>query len=425
MAKKNKTKNVKKDAKTKNKNININIHIDQSKKTTGSNPKKSNIKTLPAFSAAPLSGGNYVRQFNQDPYYTQSQYEHMNLLKNYNNALKQNNQMITGFKDNNRNDQKLIQNMNGSTINREYKIDDDSHIFDDETTQEKLIEYEMNDDPRTNKEPENMILRKDTFQQLPYNDLNTKDELLMFNKTNIPYKQIKDVPENMSGTPKEEPKSETKSLTSSASKKFTPRSLDNIELAMRSDDIFYNGKKIFRNTDLKEGKIWSKTTGLFVDLNNDDYKNSVAKGTEHIYYTNNPYEINKTIQSFNENDPGYNQNWARYKQVKKKDLKAKKTIPRPQDEFSDSEDDKFQDTNLGSKMENSLSRILPPLPPITKNEDDNASMSSRISSMFSPKKLEAIPIPPPETRSAKYKKQEKPVEKTGTRRTISLGKNKT
>ena len=66
MVKKKITKNTKKQI--KNKNINIKIHIDQSKKTTGSNAKKSNIKTLPAYSAAPSSGGNYVGQFTQDPY---------------------------------------------------------------------------------------------------------------------------------------------------------------------------------------------------------------------------------------------------------------------------------------------------------------------------------------------------------------------
>lgn len=67
--------------KSKKNNINIKIHIDQSKKTTGM--RKSNIKTLPAgpaYSSAP-SSGNYVRQFAQDPYYSQSQNEHMNNLK--------------------------------------------------------------------------------------------------------------------------------------------------------------------------------------------------------------------------------------------------------------------------------------------------------------------------------------------------------
>ena len=67
--------------KSKKNNINIKIHIDQSKKTAGGNLRKSNIKTLPAYSSAPLGVSNYVRQ---DPYYSQSQYEHMNNLKKYN-----------------------------------------------------------------------------------------------------------------------------------------------------------------------------------------------------------------------------------------------------------------------------------------------------------------------------------------------------
>ena len=53
----------------------------------------------------------------------------MNLLKQYNNLVKQNNPLITsGFQDKNKNDQKLIRNMNDSTINREYKIDDDTIV---------------------------------------------------------------------------------------------------------------------------------------------------------------------------------------------------------------------------------------------------------------------------------------------------------
>lgn len=183
MAKKTKSKSVKKEIKNKGKNININIHIDQSKKTTGSNPKKSNIKTLPAFSSAPSSGGNYVRQFVQDPYYTQSQYEHMNLLKNYNNIVKQNNPMITNFKDNNKNDQKLIQNMNSSTINKQYDVDDNSTIFDEpETIKERIINDAINDDPRTNREPENMLLIRNAYEQLPYNDLNTQEDLDVYNR---------------------------------------------------------------------------------------------------------------------------------------------------------------------------------------------------------------------------------------------------
>ena len=237
MVEKNKTKNIKKQI--KNKNINIKIHIDQSKKTTGSNPKKSNIKTLPAFSAAPSSGGNYVRQFVQDPYYSQSQNEHMNLLKQYNNLVRQNNPQITnGFQDVNKNDQKLIKDMNNSTINREYKINDDSSFLDrdDDSIQGRLLNFEMNDDARTNAEPENMLVRKQTFQQLPYNDLNTKDELLMYDKT----PNVLKIEDGKLTTPQEDLKSESKSLFS----KGTPPPPDEILNAMMSNDIYYNGKKI-------------------------------------------------------------------------------------------------------------------------------------------------------------------------------------
>ncbi len=368
MAKKTKSKSVKKEVKNKNKNININIHIDQSKKTTGSNPKKSNIKTLPAFSSAPSSGGSYVRQFVQDPYYTQSQYEHMNLLKNYNNLVKQNNPMITGFKDNNKNDQKLIQNMNNSTINREYKIDDDSQIFDDhDTTEGKIIDFAINDDPRTDRNPENMLLRQDVFQQLPYNDLNTRDELLMYDKT-TPLKI-----ENNPDLPSPEPYEEVEQVITDYTKLDDP-----IANAMKSNQNYLNGYKIYTKSTMEPGKIFNTNTGRFVRLDDKNYLNASKIGK--TAYTLDPYRINKSIQDVI--GSGYTKNkrynyWHNHEEPKKMSAEEKE---------SDSEDDVFVDTRAGSKMENPLAQImLPPPPP--KKSDDNSSLSSRISNIFTPKKI--------------------------------------
>lgn len=385
MVKKNKTKSVKKQVKNKNKNININIHIDQSKRTTGSNPKKSNIKTLPAFSSAPSSGGNYVRQFAQDPYYTQSQYEHMNLLQQYNNLIKQNKPQITnGFQDKNKNDQQLL--MNSSTINREYKIDDDTSFLnrDDDSIQGRLIDFEMNDDPRTDREPENMLVRNQIFQQLPYNDLNTQEELLMYNKTPMKLLKIEDGELKSEQTPIEDVKTPPPAID------------DDIMKAMNSQDEYYKGSKIFRSKDIPDDKVFNITTGLFVKKNNKDYLESLAKKTSHNYYTDNPYEINKVVQRMKEGEIGYNHNWARYKQVKKS-RKIEKVIEEKADSDNDP-DEIFIDANKGT--ENALNTIvqssLPPPPPVeikirTKPKaieaDDNKSNSSLMSSVraiFSP-----------------------------------------
>ena len=396
MVKKNKTKSVKKQVKNKNKNININIHIDQSKRTTGSNPKKSNIKTLPAYSSAPSSGGNYVRQFVQDPYYSQSQYEQMNLLKQYNNLVRQNNpQIANGFKDKNKNDQQLIKDMNSSTINREYKIDDDSSFLnrDDDSIQGRLLNFEMNDDPRTNGEPENMLVRKQNFQQLPYNDLNTRDELIEYDKT----PNLLKIEDGELKTPQEDLKSESKSLFSRRTPPTSPHP-DEILNAMMSKDIYYNGSKIIRKNDkeLAAGKYFNKTTGLFVLPTNEDYLNSVKAGTAHLYYSNDAYNINKVIQSMNEGEFGYNHNWARYKEVKKKAVKKPKMIVEEKDDSDNDPDEIFINANQGTG--NALSALVqkaaPPPPPIViktrskaKEDDDNkstTSMLSRVSAIFTP-----------------------------------------
>ena len=414
MVKKKKTKNVKKEI--KNKNINIKIHIDQSKKTTGSNAKKSNIKTLPAYSAAPSSGGNYIRQFVQDPYYSQSQYEQMNLLKQYNNLVKQNNPQILDsekdknknfpkitneFKDKNQNDQQLItpeqalvHMMNDSTINREYKIDEDSSYLDreDDSIQGRVLNFKMNDDPRTNGEPENMLVRKQTFQQLPYNDLNTRDELLIYDKN----PDVLKIEDGKLTTPQADLKSESKSLLSRATPPTEPHP-DKIFNALISKDEFLNGKKVIRDDykDLREGKIFNKVSGLWVNPNNEEYKQSVKNKSDHLYYTTNLYEINKKIQEVREGHENYNQNWARYNQAKKRAVKKPKMIVEEKEDSDNDPDEIFiVNKGTGNALSDIVQSALPPPPPIViktrskaKEEDDNkstTSMLSRVSAIFTP-----------------------------------------
>lgn len=431
MAKKTKSKSVKKEIKNKGKNININIHIDQSKKTNGSNPKKSNIKTLPAYSSAPSSGGNYVRQFTQDPYYTQSQYEHMNLLKNYNNIVKPNNPMIgNGFKDNQRNDQKLLQNMNSSTINQEYKIDDETSFLNrDDSIQGRLIDFEMGDDPRTNSKPENMLLRKNAFQQLPYDDLNTRDELLEYNRE-TPLK----IEDGTLTTPQADLKSESKSLYSRA--KSPPP--DEIINAMNSQDVYYKGKKIIRNNnkDLTEGKIFNTTTGLFVLPTNEQYLKSVADGTADIYYLGDAYKINKFLQLHLDKDSyGYTQNWARYMEKIPTKKPTKKTKTEEKDDSDNDPDEIFIDVNKdnGNALNAIVQSAIPPPPPVeikiktrskTKEEDDNksnTSMLSRVSSLFSPNAKEPETV---EEKPVKFKPKAIVSKTVANNKKTKLTKNK-
>ena len=87
------------------------------------------------------------------------------------------------------------------------------HLFqikNDESIQGRLIDFEINDEPRTNAEPENMLVRRQNFQQLPYNDLNTKDELIEYDKT----PNLLKIEDCKLTTPQEDLKSESKSLFS-------------------------------------------------------------------------------------------------------------------------------------------------------------------------------------------------------------------
>jgi hypothetical protein len=208
---------IKKD-KGKNKNkskININIHIDQSKRTGTNNPKKSNIKTLPAFSSAPSSGGNYARYFQQDPYMSQAQIENTKLLQQYNNQLqKQNLQLTYGFRNNNINDQQLLLT-NNTTSNNQNRLTQSN-----ETTQEKVIDNLTNDDPRTNFDPNNAFFQENIPPRLPREDLNTKDDLVEYDK-----------------------EEQTQKLISNKA--------EYILEAMNSDDKYLNGYKIYRDSDIQ------------------------------------------------------------------------------------------------------------------------------------------------------------------------------
>lgn len=284
---------IKKD-KDKNKNkgkININIHIDQSKRTGTNNPKRSNIKTLPAFSSAPSSGGNYARYFQQDPYMTQSQIENTKLLQQYNNELKKQNLQLTyGFRNNNINDQQLLLT-NNTTANNQNRLTQSN-----ETIQEEVIDSLTNDDPRTNFDPNNALFKenlpsddpleffnpglfdpnneffkKNIPPRLPKNDdLNTKDDLIKYDK---------------------EEQKQPKLITNEA---------NYIISAMHDESKprFLNGYKIYRDENVPSGKYYNFNTGKFVNF---DDKEFVRISREHgsnlnNYYTRDPYEINEFLQ---------------------------------------------------------------------------------------------------------------------------------
>ncbi|MFN9907458.1 MAG: hypothetical protein ACK56F_15275, partial [bacterium] len=114
----------------------------------------------------------------------------------------------------------------------------------------------------------------------PYNDLNTREELLIYDK--IP--NLLKIEDGELKTPQEDLKSESKSLLSRATPP-TERHPDDIFNAMISKDVYSNGSKIIRTKDIPEDSYFNKTTGLFVKKTNKDYQDSVAKNTALIYYT--------------------------------------------------------------------------------------------------------------------------------------------
>lgn len=291
MVKKTKSTKVK-STKNKNKNnIHIKINIDQSKKTTGGGggqPRKSNIRTLPAYSAIPSGGGgggNYVRQFTQDPYYSQSQYEHMNLIKQYNNLIKQN--QTNGFKDVNQNDQQLIKDMNNQTVRKSYKVDEvfspEMDNFDgDESLTARMIDFEMNDDPETNGLPQNKLLINDVSPTLPLNDLNDRQELIEYDKQ------------------PPQPQPEQKELLQIENVPEPPKQLeyefkDPIKKAMHYNEQYLNGYKVFYDKDIPPNQVFNKKTGLWVKNDNLEYLKSTVHQKNNDF-TTNPYDINNAIK---------------------------------------------------------------------------------------------------------------------------------
>jgi len=289
MVKKKITKGVKKQV--KNKNINIKINIDQSKRTTGSNPKKSNIRTLPAYSSAPSSGGNYVRQFVQDPYYSQSQYEQMNLLKQYNNLVSQNNpQIANGFKDKNKNDQMLIKDSVYKTNDDEYSLGESK-----ESVTENFINNAMYDDPRTNSDPQNAIynFKSQTAQKLP----TTQNEF-----------------------PEDE--DEQLLLESSVSDPY-------LKLMYSDKEYDDKGFKIFRESDIKPNKYFNKSTGQWV-LGYGQEINKLREanqGSVESKFTRDPYSINLILRDPTTNLNARNTGWRNYiKKVKEEEKEEPQEI---------------------------------------------------------------------------------------------------
>jgi hypothetical protein len=296
MVKKKITKSVKKQV--KNKNINIKINIDQSKRTTGSIPKKSNIRTLPAYSSAPSSGGNYVRQFVQDPYYSESQYE--NLLKQYNNLVRKNNPQITsGSQDNkpatrvldseknkNRNYPKITNDFTDKNQN-EQQLVKASKYDDDESVTEKFIDNAMYDDPRTNGDPQNAIynFKSQTAQKLPttQNEFpeDEDEQLLLESSVSDPYLKLM----------------------------YSDREYDD------------KGFKIFRESDIKPNKYFNKSTGKWV-LGYGQEINKLREanqGSVESKFTRDPYSINLILRDPTTNLNARNTEWRNYiKKVKEK-----------------------------------------------------------------------------------------------------------
>lgn len=255
MVKKKITKKTKKEGKSKSINIINKIHIDQSKRTTakGSNPKKSNIKTLPAFSSAPSAGGNFVRQFGQDPYYSQSQYENANMLRQYNNMIRQNNPQIGyGFQDKNRNDNLLLQDSPKTQL-----------LDGNESVIESVVDNALYDDPKTNGDSQNAI------------------------------NQFQNSPGQMIPTTNEETKEEQKQIEGKVS--------DDIFKMMYSDQQYDDkGFKIFRDSDIQAGKYFNKKSGKWVSAESPDIARERAKEELPLNigadYTREPYSINKIFR---------------------------------------------------------------------------------------------------------------------------------
>ena len=292
MVKKKKTKNVKKEI--KNKNINIKIHIDQS------NPRKSNIKTLPAFSAAPSSGGNYIRQFVQDPYYSQSQNEQMNLLKQYNNLVRQNNpQILDSEKNKNRNYPQITSGFQDINQNGQQLVKANKYQYDDESVTEQFIDNAMYDDPRTNGDPQNAIY---SFRQQPVQKLPTT--------------------QNQEPTTQNEFKEEEQLLIEGDIS-------DPILKLMYSDKEYdEQGVKIFRDKDIQPNKYFNKTSGHWVlgyGKEISKYRETDPNKSVEANYTKDPYSINTILRDPTTNLYARNTGWRNYiKKIKEEEKEDEK-----------------------------------------------------------------------------------------------------
>lgn len=466
MAKKT-TVNIKKSKKSKknndksikNKNIHIKINIDQSKKTTGGiQPRKSNIKTLPAFNAIPSGGVNYVRQFTQDPYYTQSQNEHMNLLKQYNNLIK------GGFKDVNKNDQQLIQNvrneindikendyrlikdMNTQSVKKSYKDDEAFSLDGDESLTARLIEYEMNDDPETNRIPVNKLLQYDISPTLPVKDTEINDikELKQYDKepreskikllTNdvsptLPIKdtEIKDTDINdiqeLNEFNKEQNMSQN-SLTEYDRFNYLSDKIkkdlimkkqnitdiekidDEIANAMKSGKKYLNGYRIYTKETMPKNKIFNSDTGGMVEIYDKNY--AIASFPIRAGYHLDPYIINKKIQNIIGDPDEFsrkNKFWYKHRQQEEKDdddddveeIDIRQIKKKPDAFPPNFDDNKSNSSSLSSRMR----KLLLPAKVVTSEIVSDEKKQENLPIKFKPK-----PDQPkgPTTRAANQKK---------------------
>ena len=300
MVKKKITKKTKKEGKSKSINIINKIHIDQSKRTTakGSNPKKSNIKTLPAFSSAPSAGGNFVRQFGQDPYYSQSQYENANMLRQYNNMIRQNNPQIGyGFQDKNRNDNLLLQDSPKTQL-----------LDGNESVAESVVDNALYDDPRTNGDSQNAI---NQFQNSPAQMLPIVEE-----------KDDEEEPLLLEGEISE----------------------PILKLMYSNKEYDDKGFKIFRESDIKPGKYFNKISGNWVSGYGEKINKAREDGSMQATYTKDPWEINDRLRDPTTDFYYKGHGWRTYiepekKAQFKKPKKAKEKVEEMREEEKVGEED--------------------------------------------------------------------------------------
>ena len=315
MVKRKITKKTKKQGKSKSINIINKIHIDQSKRTTakGSNPKKSNIKTLPAFSSAPSSGGNYTRQIIQDPYYSQSQYENANMLRQYNNMIRQNNPQIGyGFQDKNRNDNLLLQDSPKTQL-----------LDGNESVIESVVDNALYDDPKTNGDSQNAI---NQFQNSPAQMLPRVQEEDDEEKESEPKRFV---------IPKRTDEDDEQLLIGN-------EITDPIQKLMSSNKQYDdNGFKIFRDSDINANQYFNKITGQWTKANSAKLAQMREEGKMQSTYTKDPYEINMMFRDATTDLYRQGHGWKRYiepdKKVKPVTKKVKEKVEEVREEDIENE----------------------------------------------------------------------------------------